>query len=166
MFAALAACGDAGGSGAVASSGVNAAKKVASLAGGELQKLCEWGNELSETGLSDEEVCTYDALLTSSSVECERKRDACLDKIDEGMSPGLLGVRRQDCAKKPLPRVPAGCDATVEALENCHRDLVDAMVADARHASCNKLGTLWTKVPVSCPKGVLACTRLITDGGD
>jgi hypothetical protein len=158
----LGACGGSGG-GVAASSGLSANKKIGSLADDEVRTLCEWGNSLSDTGLSDDQVCTYNALLSNSTAECEQRRDACLKQTQMGSGPGLLGVRVQDCSHKTTEAVPAGCNATVEALENCQRDLIDAMVTDAMRASCNTLGVVWTSVPASCPKDVLTCTRLITE---
>jgi hypothetical protein len=159
------ACG-CDGSGGTAASGVSAHKKITSLGDGEIKQLCEWSNELSDTGLSDEQICTYDALLANTSDECKAQRDACVKRSKAGMSPGLLGVRTQDCSGKSEAAIPVDCNATVQALERCHSDLIDAMVADAMRASCDSLGVIWTGVPESCPKDVLACTRLITAGSD
>lgn len=163
-LAALAASAGCGGSSSpAASSGVPADKKIASLADGEIRKLCEWSNTVSDTGLSDEEICTYNALLANSSVECEQKRDTCLKEMQSGAGPGLLGVRTQDCSHKTGKSVPSGCKATVAALEQCHRDLIDAMVEDAMRASCSSVGMIWTRVPSTCPEDVLVCSQLITD---
>ena len=159
-LALVSGCGDGGGS-ALANSGLKAHKQVARLEDGGIRQLCEWSNALSDTGLSDEAICTYDALLANSPEQCAQQRDACLAKAKSGVPPSLLGVATQDCSEKTGEAVPIDCTATVAALERCQRDLIDAMVQDAERASCKELGVVWTPVPASCPEHVLVCTRLL-----